>query len=143
MNKVVLCGRLTKDPAVRHSAEGNAVARYTLAVERRFKKEGEQSADFINCVAFGRSAEFAEKYFRKGTKIIIVGRIQTGSYMNQEGQKIFTTDIVIEEQEFAESKSASAKSENSEASPEANENGFMSIPEGMEDEMPFDMNLPN
>ena len=109
MNKVILMGRLTRDPEVRYSQGDNAsaVARYTLAVDRRFRREGDQqTADFINCVAFGRSAEFAERYLRQGTKIAVTGRIQTGSYTNRDGQKVYTTDVVIEEQEFAESKSS-------------------------------------
>lgn len=106
MNKVILMGRLTRDPDIRYSAgeSSTAVARYTLAVDRRFKRDGEATADFINCVAFGRSAEFAEKYLRQGIKIAITGRIQTGSYTNREGVKVYTTDVVVEEQEFAESK---------------------------------------
>ena len=110
MNKVILMGRLTRDPDVRYSAGENstAVARYTLAVDRRFRRDGDSAtADFIGCVAFGRQAEFAEKYLRQGTKIAITGRIQTGSYTNREGQKVYTTHVVVEEQEFAESKAAS------------------------------------
>ena len=111
MNKVILMGRLTRDPEVRYSAGENstAVARYTLAVDRRFRRnnDGEQTADFIGCVAFGRSAEFAEKYFRQGLKVIVTGRIQTGSYTNKDGQRVYTTDVVVEDQEFAESKAAS------------------------------------
>ena len=111
MNKVILMGRLTRDPEVRYSQGENstAIARYTLAVDRRFRRnnDGEQSADFIGCVAFGRSAEFAEKYFRQGLKVIVTGRIQTGSYTNKEGQKVYTTDVVVEDQEFAESKAVS------------------------------------
>ena len=108
MNKVILMGRLTRDPEVRYGngENGTAVARYTLAVDRRFKRDGEQSADFIGCVAFGKSAEFAEKYLRQGTRIVLSGRIQTGSYTNRDGQKVYTTDVVVEEQEFAESKAA-------------------------------------
>lgn len=108
MNKVVLMGRLTRDPEVRYSQGENplAIARYTLAVDRRMKKEGEPSADFISCISFGRTAEFAEKYFRQGLRITICGRIQTGSYTNRDGQKVYTTEVVVEEQEFAESKSA-------------------------------------
>jgi len=102
MNKAILMGRLTKDPDVRYKGE-TCIARYTLAVDRRFKKEGEPSADFINCVVFGKSAEFAEKYFKKGTRITVSGRIQTGSY-EKNGQKVYTTEVIIEEQEFAESK---------------------------------------
>lgn len=109
MNKVILMGRLTRDPEVRYSQGDNAtaIAKFALAVNRKTKRENETSADYINCISFGRSAEFAEKYFRKGTKIVILGRIQTGSYTNRDGQKVYTTDIVIEEQDFAESKPAS------------------------------------
>lgn len=109
MNKVILLGRLTRDIEVRYSTgeRPTAIARYTLAVQRRFNREGEQDADFVSCVAFGKAAEFAEKYFRQGTKIVIAGRIQTGSYINRDGRKMHTTDVVVEEQEFAESKSAS------------------------------------
>ena len=111
MNKVILMGRLTRDPDVRYSQGENAtaVARYTLAVDRRFKRDGDQSADFIGCVSFGRQAEFAEKYLRQGTKIAVTGRIQTGSYTNRDGQKVYTTDVVVEEQEFAESKAAAGE----------------------------------
>lgn len=142
MNKVILIGRLTRDPEVRYS-EGNertCVARYTLAVDRKIKQEGQQSADFIGCVAFGKSAEFAEKYFRQGTKIAVTGRIQTGSYTNREGRKIYTTDVVVEEQEFTESKAAAAGSQNRQQEPqrpEIDENGFMSIPDGVDDQLPF------
>lgn len=109
MNKVILMGRLTRDPEVRYSSGENAlaIARYTLAVDRRFRKDNEASADFIGCVAFGKGGEFAEKYLRQGTKIVVTGRIQTGSYTNREGQKVYTTEIVVEDQEFAESKAAS------------------------------------
>ena len=109
MNKVILMGRLTRDPEVRYSAgeSGTAIARYTLAVDRRFKRDGEATADFISCVSFGRTAEFAEKYFRQGLKIIVSGRIQTGSYTNNSGQKVYTSDVVVEEQEFAEGKNSS------------------------------------
>lgn len=109
MNKVVLVGRLTRDPEVKYSQGDNAtaIARFTLAVDRKIKRDNEETADFISCIDFGRMAEFAEKYFRKGTKIAISGRIQTGSYTNREGQKVYTTEVVVEEQEFAESKAAS------------------------------------
>lgn len=141
MNKVILMGRLTRDPEVRYSQGENnmAIARYTLAVDRRFQKNSEQSADFISCVAFGRSAEFAEKYLKQGTKIAITGRIQTGSYTNKDGVKVYTTDVVVEDQEFAESKSASgggASTSRPEPSAAAGD-GFMSIPDGIEDELPF------
>lgn len=112
MNKVILVGRLTRDPEIRYTSGQNqtAVGRYTLAVDRRYKKEGdEQTADFINCVTFGRGAEFAEKYLHQGTKIAVVGRIQTGSYTNKDGQRVYTTDVVAEEQEFAESKAIASQ----------------------------------
>ena len=144
MNKVILMGRLTRDPEVRYGAGENstAVARYTIAVDRRFKRDGEQSADFISCVTFGRNAEFAEKYLRQGTKIVLTGRIQTGSYTNRDGQKVYTTDIVVEEQEFAESKAAAAgnggQGNYSRASSAPSDaNGFMNIPDGIDDELPF------
>ena len=147
MNKVILMGRLTRDPEVRYSQGENstAIARYTLAVDRRFRRnnDGEQTADFIGCVAFGRSAEFAEKYFRQGLKVIVTGRIQTGSYTNKEGQKVYTTDVVVEEQEFAESKNASsANTQSYQAAPapapsaDAGD-GFMNIPDGIDEELPF------
>ena len=141
MNKVILMGRLTRDPEVRYTSGDNslAIARYTLAVDRRFKREGEATADFIGCVAFGRQAEFTEKYFRQGLKVVITGRIQTGSYVNKDGVKVYTTDVVVEEQEFAESK-AVAKSQEIEQKPEKKNvdvEGFMTIPEGIEEELPF------
>ena len=138
MNKVVLMGRLTRDPEVRYSAGENAlaIARYTLAVDRRFRRDGEASADFIPCVSFGRTAEFAEKYFRQGLKIAVTGRIQTGSYTNRDGQKVYTTDVVVEEQEFAESKGTGGG--NAGAAPQtADPDGFMSIPDGIDEELPF------
>ena len=118
MNKVVLMGRLTRDPDVRYSQGDRpmAVARYTLAVNRRFKRDGDQDADFINCVAFGRAGEFAEKYLKQGTKIVVSGRIQTGSYTNKDGIRVYTTDVVIEEQDFAESKAAAAQNQRYECS---------------------------
>ena len=142
MNKVILMGRLTRDPEVRYSQGENstAIARYTLAVDRRFRRnnDGEQTADFIGCVAFGRSAEFAEKYFRQGLKVIVTGRIQTGSYTNKEGQKVYTTDVVVEDQEFAESKATSQQNQQSNNSaPVSDGDGFMNIPDGIDDEMPF------
>ena len=138
MNKVILMGRLTRDPDVRwtQGPEQSAVARYTLAVNRRFQKEGGATADFISCVAFGRQAEFAEKYLRQGTKIAIIGRIQTGSYTNREGWKVYTTDVVVEEQEFAEGKNAERPREQG-ATPQANTDGFMTIPDGVDEDIPF------
>ena len=146
MNKVILMGRLTRDPEVRYSAGENAlaIARYTLAVDRRFRRDGEASADFIQCVSFGRTAEFAEKYFRQGLKIAVTGRIQTGSYTNRDGQKVYTTEVVVEDQEFAESKAASGQASGGGYQPagrpapgNAGAEGFMSIPEGIEDDLPF------
>ena len=143
MNKVILMGRLTRDPEVRYGAGENstAVARYTIAVDCRFKRDGEQNADFIGCVAFGRNAEFAEKYLRQGTKIVLTGRIQTGSYTNRDGQKVYTTDIVVEEQEFAENKAAASNGgQGNYSRPSAapsDADGFMNIPDGIDDELPF------
>lgn len=143
MNKCVLMGRLTRDPEVRMSGD-TAVARFSLAVDRRFKKDGEQTADFINCVAFGKTGEFIEKYGRKGTKFVVEGRIQTGSYTNKDGQKVYTTDVVVEQVEFAESKAASGQNGNQSSSaptrPEpasADSNGFMNIPDSIDEELPF------
>ena len=179
MNKVILMGRLTRDPEVRYSAGDNsmAIARYTLAVDRRFRRDGEATADFINCVSFGKTAEFAEKYYRQGTKVLVTGRIQTGSYTNRDGQKVYTTDVVVEEQEFAESKASSDNHQgngyqgnnyqnnnyqnnnyqnngyqnnnnygggyggrnNAPAAPSSNvsADGFMNIPDGIDEELPF------
>lgn len=138
MNKVILMGRLTRDPEVRYASGDNlAIARYTLAVDRRFHRDGEATADFINCVTFGRAAEFAEKYLRQGTKIVVSGRIQTGSYTNRDGHKIYTTEIVVEEQEFAEGKNAGSGSSRPQPAPETDPDGFMNIPEGIEEEIPF------
>lgn len=149
MNKVILMGRLTRDPEVRYSAGENAlaIARYTLAVDRRFRRDGEATADFISCVSFGRTAEFAEKYFHQGIRIVVSGRIQTGSYTNREGQKVYTTEVVVEEQEFAESKSASdnyaashpqqSQSSSMPAPSAASADGFMNIPDGIDEELPF------
>ena len=136
MNKVIIIGRLVKDPDIRYSQGSNTtcVARYTLAVDRKFKQEGQQTADFINCIAFGKSGEFAEKYLHKGVKIAVTGRIQTGSYTNKDGQKVYTTDVVVDEQEFCESKSQS----NSQPQPApSNDNSWMNIPDGVEDSLPF------
>ena len=138
MNKVILMGRLTRDPDIRWTQGQNqtAVARYTLAVDRRFKREGDQqTADFISCVAFGRGGEFAEKYLHQGTKIIVTGRIQTGSYTNREGQKVYTTDVIVEEQEFAESKGTGGSQAEAPAAPD---DGFVDVPDDLsEDGLPF------
>ena len=143
MNKVILMGRLTRDPDVRYTTgeKQMTIARFTLAVDRRFKREGEPDADFIGCTAFGKTAEFAEKYLKQGTKVAVTGRIQTGSYTNKDGVKVYTTDVVIEECEFAESKNASGNSGFSQGRPEPDAavgDGFMNIPDGVEDEgLPF------
>ena len=149
MNKVILMGRLTRDPEVRYSQSNTgdgqmAIARYTLAVDRRFNRNGDQSADFIGCVAFGRSAEFAEKYLHQGIKLVVTGRIQTGSYTNKDGQRIYTTDVVVEEQEFAESKAAAQNGNGGQSAPpvqsgaaDNSNDGFMNIPNGIEEELPF------
>ena len=151
MNKVILMGRLTRNPEVRYSAGDSsmAIARYTLAVDRRFTRRGEDNngatADFIPCVAFGRSAEFAEKYFHQGMKGVVTGRIQTGSYTNKDGQRVYTTDVVVEEQEFAESKAAAANNGGGyqQAAPSRPEptqaagDGFMNIPDAIDEELPF------
>ena len=143
MNKVILIGRLTDDPAVNYSQGENsiAIARYRLAVNRRFHREGEQEADFINCVALGKQGEFAEKYLRKGMKIAIIGRIQTGSYTNKDGVKVYTTDVIVEEHEFCESKSSGTgtapTTQASQYAPTGGD-GFMNIPDGIEDDdLPF------
>ena len=141
MNRVILMGRLTRDPEVRYSQGENAtaIARYTLAVDRRFNRNGdENNADFIGCVAFGRQAEFAEKYLRKGVKMLITGRIQTGSYTNKDGVRVYTTDVVVEDQEFAESKAAASGNQEGNSQPAASGDGFMNIPDGVEDDgLPF------
>ena len=138
MNKVILIGRVVRDADIRYSQGENTtcIARYTLAVDRKFKQEGQPNADFINCIAFGKLGEFAEKYLHKGTKIAVTGRIQTGSYKNKDGNTVYTTDVVVEEQEFCESKSQS----NSQPQPaQSNSDGFMSIPDNLGDEgLPFD-----
>ena len=151
MNKVILMGRLTRDPEIRYS-QGNdqmAIARYTLAVDRRFNRNGDQTADFINCVVFGKSAEFTERYFRQGMRVVVCGRIQTGSYTNKDGQRVYTTDVVAENVEFAESKNASAGNNdggyqnagfgggNNAPAPSGAGDGFMNIPDGIDEELPF------
>ena len=151
MNKAILMGRLTRDPDVRYSQGENpmAIARYTLAVDRRFGKRDNpdaQTADFISCVAFGRSGEFAERYLKKGTKICVSGRIQTGSYTNKDGVKDYTTEVVVEDQEFAESKNAAASQGGNQSydapasqgeAPIPADDGFMNIPDSIEEELPF------
>lgn len=142
MNKVILMGRLTRDPDVRYTQgeEPMAIARFTLAVDRRGKRDGEASADFPSCVCFRRTAEFIEKYAHQGTKLVVVGRIQTGSYTNRDGQKVYTTDVVVEEAEFAESKAAADRNtqQTPPPSPDTGADGFMNIPDGIEEELPYD-----
>ncbi len=139
MNKAILMGRFTRDPEVRYTDGGSSVAKFTLAVDRRFKQEGGQSADFISCVAFGKTAEFIEKYFRQGSKIVVEGRIQTGSYTNKDGAKVYTTDVVAENVEFAESKSSGGGQADSgtQYTPSTAYDGFMNIPDGIDEELPF------
>lgn len=144
MNKVILMGRLTRDPEVRYSqgATATAIARFSIAVDRRFKRDGEPDADFINCVAFGRTGEFIERYGHKGTKFVVEGRIQTGSYTNKDGVKVYTTEVVVESQEFAESKNAQGNGgyanagQSAAPAPMPADDGFMNIPDGIE-ELPF------
>lgn len=132
MNKVELTGRLTRDPEVRYTNSGAAVASFTVAVDRRFKKDGEQSADFISCTSFGKTGEFIEKYFHKGSGIELSGRIQTGSYTNKDGKKVYTTDVVAEEVGFTQGGKADGASK-----PKADADGFMDIPDGIDEEVPF------
>lgn len=138
MNKVILMGRLTKDPDVRYSQgeKPMAIARYTLAVDRKIKRDGEASADFINCIAFGKNGEFAEKYLHKGIKILVEGRWQSGSYTNRDGQKVYTNDCVVESFEFAESKNAN-QGERPQPMAQTDSDGFMSISDGIDEELPF------
>ena len=138
MNKVVLMGRLVREPEIRYT-QGNepmAIARYVLAVDRRYKKDGESGADFISCIAFAKSAEFAEKYLSKGTKIAVSGRIQTGSYTNRYGAKVYTTDVVVDEHEFSESKGNNQNSPN-DSQTQTGENDFVSVPDDVEEDLPF------
>ncbi len=135
MNKVILVGRFTKDPELKYGGQNNdmAVMKFSLAVDRKYKKDSEQTADFPNCIAFGKTAEFISKYFKKGNKIAIEGRIQTGSYTNKEGQKVYTTDIAVEDVEFVESK----KDTDNTPAPQPDDDGFMNIPDGIDEELPF------
>lgn len=138
MNKVTLIGRLTADPQTRYTTGANqiAIGRYTLAVDRRIKRDGEPTADFINCVVFGKGAEFADKYLQKGIKIGVTGRIQTGSYTDKDGKKVYTTDVIIEEQEFVESKLNAPQADA--PKPQTNTaDDFMKMPAGMDEELPF------
>ncbi len=147
MNKVILMGRLTRDPEIRYSqgATSTAIARFSLAVDRRFKRDGDPDADFFNCTAFGKQAEFAERYLKQGTKMVVVGRIQNDNYTNKDGQKVYSVQVMVDEMEFAESKNASASGDSGNAyqpasrpTPSAAANdGFMNVPEGLDEELPF------
>ncbi len=141
MNKVILVGRLTRDPDVRYSQGDSqmAVARYSLAVNRRFKREGQQDADFINCVAFGKNGEFAERYLKKGMQIAVVGRIQTGSYTDKDGKKVYTTDVVVEEHEFTESRQKFAERTGGSVDNNVSSNdGFVAVSDTSgDDDLPF------
>lgn len=137
MNSVQLVGRLTRDPEIRYSDGGSSVARFSLAVDRRYKGENGPTADFPSCVAFGKTAEFIEKYFGKGMRIGLQGRIQTGSYTNNDGVKVYTTDVIVENCEFVESKGAQASNNASSDYPEPGEDGFVNIPDDIDEELPF------
>lgn len=137
MNSVQLVGRLTRDPEMRYTDGGSTIAGFSLAVDRRYKSENGPTADFPNCVAFGRTAEFIEKYFRKGMRMGCQGRIQTGSYTNNDGQKVYTTDVVVESCEFVEAKASQQSEENNDGFGPADENGFMNIPDDIDEELPF------
>ena len=136
MNKFIGLGRLTADPEVRYSGE-MAIAKFSVAIDRKFKKDNEPTADFIRCVAFNKQAEFIEKYFKKGMRISFAGHIQTGSYTNKDGQKTYTTDIIIDECEFAESKNSESSKEAPKAEPKNDDAGFVNLPEGIDEELPF------
>lgn len=142
MNNVILVGRFTRDPDIRYTESGLSIARFSLAVDRRFKREEGPAADFPNCIAFGKTAEFIEKYFRKGMRIGIQGRIQTGSYTNQDGNKVYTTDVIVENCEFVESKKTQTSGSGEESGMPsgcgpADEDGFMNIPDDIDEELPF------
>ena len=143
MNKVILIGRLTRDPEIRYSqgANSSAIGTFSIAVDRRFKRDGEPDADFFNCTAFGKQAEFVERYLKKGTKMVVVGRVQNDNYTNKEGQKVYSTRIMVDELEFAESKNAAGESSEYRPSarpePAAAGDGFMNIPDGIDEELPF------
>lgn len=139
MNKIILMGRLTREPEVRYSSgeKSVAISKFSLAVDRRFKREGEAEADFFNCTAFGKQAEFVEKYLKQGTKILLTGRVQNDNYMNKEGQKVYSVSIMAEEIEFAESKGTS-DSQQQNTQPKFNTDGFTNIPDGLQEELPFE-----
>lgn len=132
MNKVIEMGRLTRDPEISSSTSGTTFARFSIAVDRRFKKEGEPDADFFNCTAFGKTAEFVEKYLQKGTKVLVTGRLQNNNYTNKEGQRVYDVRIMVEEMEFAES-----KKDNSQSAQDTQGSDFLNVPEGLVEELPF------
>lgn len=136
-NKVILCGRLTRDPEVRYGDNQKAVGRFNIAVDRKFKREGDPTADFFNCTAFGKMAEFVEKYLKKGTKMLVFGHIQNDNYTNKDGQTVYSVQIIVDELEFAESKGSSGASNNNNAAPQEGQESFMNIPQGIDDELPF------
>lgn len=137
MNKILLCGRLTRDPEVRYGDNQKAVGRFNIAVDRKFKREGDPTADFFNCTAFGKTAEFVEKYLKKGTKMLVFGHIQNDNYTNKDGQTVYSVQIIVDELEFAESKGSSGASNNNNAAPQEGQESFMNIPQGIDDELPF------
>lgn len=139
MNNIILVGRFTRDPDVRYTDGGLSIARFSLAVDRRLKRDGEPTADFPSCVAFGKTAEFIEKYFRQGMRIGVTGRIQTGSYTNKDGVKVYTTDVIVENCEFVESKASQerAGSDSGGGFDNPGSDGFMNIPDGIDEELPF------
>lgn len=137
MNKIILMGRLTRDPEVRYSEDNKAVGRFALAVDRKFKKDGGPTADFFNCTAFGKTAEFVEKYLKKGTKILLTGSIQNDNYTNGHGEQVYAMQVIVDEMEFAESKNAQGSGTNEPAQTQTTSGGFMNLPDGIDDEMPF------
>lgn len=137
MNKILLCGRLPRDPEVRYGDNQKAVGRFSLAVDRKFKREGDPTADFFNCTAFGKMAEFIEKYLKKGVKMLVIGHVQNDNYTNKEGQTVYSVQVIVDELEFAESKGSSGASNNNNAAQQAGQESFMNIPQGIDDELPF------
>lgn len=137
MNKIILMGRLTRDPEVRYSDDNKAVGRFALAVDRKFKRDGGPTADFFNCTAFGKTAEFVEKYLKKGTKILLTGSIQNDNYTNGHGEQVYAMQVIVDEMEFAESKNAQGSGTNEPAQTQTTSGGFMNLPDGIDDEMPF------
>lgn len=137
MNKIILMGRLTRDPEVRYSDDNKAVGRFALAVDRKFKRDGGPTADFFNCTAFGKTAEFVEKYLKKGTKILLTGSIQNDNYTNGHGEQVYAMQVIVDEMEFAESKNAQGSGTNEPAQTQTTSGGVMNLPDGIDDEMPF------